>query len=193
MLSIGYYLVRMTAAGLAGGLLWWLSLPLRGRFGRKRTTQMGPYREGAVLLLFMFLTGLLFLTLTPPNGWSYSGPFQGTVNLTPLRESARLFSFYFKNRMWTALLVNFLGNIVMFIPIGLFAGLLLDRPRWWKGTICAFALSFFIEISQLIVCRGTDVDDLILNALGGLLGQWLFLLLRRMAPGFVDKCRKGSV
>lgn len=153
-------------------------------------------REGIWLFLFMFLAGLLFLTLTPPKGWAYNGPFQGTVNLIPLLESVRLFCFYLKNRMWTALLVNFLGNIVMFMPIGFFAGLLSDRPSWWKGTLWTFALSLFIELSQLFACRGTDVDDLILNTLGGVMGYWLFLLLRRVNPGFVGRCakgRKGSV
>lgn len=192
MLSIQHYLIRMTAAALAGALVWGLVYPLRKR---RAAPDTGPYREGALLLLFMFLSGLLFLTLTPPAGWSYQGPFQGTVNLIPLREGLRLFQFYYKNGMWTALLVNFLGNILMFIPIGLFAGLLSDRPRWWKGTLWAFGLSLFIEISQLFVCRGTDVDDLILNTLGGLLGHWLFLLLRRIAPGPASRCtrhRKGS-
>lgn len=190
MPSIGYYLARMAVAALAGILLWGLSFPLRTWRRRKKQVQTGAYREGALLLLFMFLTGLLFLTLTPPSGWSYSGPFQGTVNLVPLRESIRLFPFYLKNKMWTAFLVNFLGNIVMFIPIGFFAGLLVDKPCWWKGTLWAFGLSFFIEVSQLFVCRGTDVDDLILNTLGGLMGYWLFLMFRRGAPGIVEKCAK---
>ena len=108
MLSIRYYLVRMAVAALAGVLFWGLSFPLRNRLRRKRGTKPGAYREGALLLLFMFLAGLLFLTLTPPSGWSYTGPFQGTVNLIPLRESIRLFGFYLKNRMWTAFLINFL-------------------------------------------------------------------------------------
>lgn len=192
MLSIGYYLIRMAVAALAGALVWGLTYPFRKGWA---TPGAGPYREGALLLLFMFLSGLLFLTLTPPAGWSYQGPFQGTVNLIPLREGLRLFHFYYKNRMWTALLVNFLGNILMFIPIGLFAGLLSDRPRWWKGTLWALSLSLFIETAQLLVCRGTDVDDLILNTLGGLLGHWLFLLLRRIGPGLTGRCarrRKGS-
>lgn len=190
MLSIRYYLVRMAVAALAGVLLWGLSLPLRSRYRRKRNIEVQICREGILLLLFMFLTGLLFLTLTPPKGWTYHGPFQGTVNLIPLCESIRLFCFYLKNRMWTALLINFLGNIVMFIPIGFFTGLLSIRPRWWKGTLWTFALSLFIEISQLFACRGTDVDDLILNTLGGLMGYWLFLLFRRINPGFVGRCAK---
>lgn len=192
MLSIQHYLLRMAAASLAGALAWSLTYPLRRKDGRQGG---GTYREGALLLLFMFLAGLLFLTLTPPKGWSYNGPFQGTVNLIPLREGIRLFRFYYKNGMWTALLINFLGNIIMFIPVGFFAGLLMDKPLCWKGALCAFGLSLFIELAQLFVCRGTDVDDLILNTLGGVLGYWLFLLLRRIDPGFVGrftKHRKGS-
>lgn len=188
MLSIQHYLIRMAAASLVGALVWGLTYPLRGRRGRPKA---GACREGALLLLLMFLAGLLFLTLTPPAGWSYEGPFQGTVNLIPLREGVRLFRFYYENQMWTALLVNYLGNVIMFIPVGFFAGLLLDRPRWWKGTLWAFGLSLFIEVGQLFVCRGTDVDDLILNTLGGLMGYWLFLLFRRINPRFVGRCARG--
>jgi glycopeptide antibiotics resistance protein len=193
LLSIKHYLFRMAVASLIGVLVWGLTYSVRRR---RNSSRAGVYREGAILLFLMFLAGLLFLTLTPPTGWSYNGPFQGTVNLIPFREGIRLFRFYYKNEMWTALWVNFLGNIIMFIPVGFFAGLLLDRPLWWKGTLCAFGLSLFIELAQLFVCRGTDVDDLILNTLGGLIGHWLFLLLCRISPGFVGRCaipRKGSV
>ena len=76
------------------------------------------------------------------------------------------------------------------MPIGLFAGLLADKPRWWKGTLWAFGLSLFIEFFQLFVSRGTDVDDLILNTLGGLLGHGVFLLLRRVSPALVRRCAK---
>lgn len=190
LLTIRHYLLRMAIAALAGLLFWALSYPMRRRFGRGRG-QVRIAREGALLFLFMFLAGLLFLTLTPPKGWVYHGPFQGTVNLIPLRESIRLFRFYWKNEMWTTILVNFLGNIIMFVPIGFFASLLSDRPRWWKGTLWTFLLSLFIEVSQLFVCRGTDVDDLILNTLGGLLGYGLFLLFQKFDPGFVGRCRKN--
>lgn len=78
----------------------------------------------------------------------------------------------------------------MFLPIGFFAALLSDKPRWWKGPLEAFGLSLFIEFFQLFVSRGTDVDDLILNTLGGLLGHWVFLLLQWSYPGFVQKCAR---
>jgi glycopeptide antibiotics resistance protein len=85
--------------------------------------------------------------------------------------------------------------VVIFVPIGLFSSLLMDRPRWWKAALVALFLSAFIEACQLFIPRGTDVDDLILNTLGGLWGYWAFLLLRKRNPGFVGRCgklRKGS-
>ncbi len=191
MLEIGHYLMRMAAAALAGIALWALFRPWRRKRREKKGLRPGKYREWALLLLFMFLAGLLFLTLTPPAHWAYTGPFQGSMNLIPLWESLRLFRFYVKNEMWTAILVNFPGNIIMFMPIGFFAGLLLDKSRWWKSTLCTFGLSFFIEFFQLFVCRGTDVDDLILNTLGGLMGHWCFLLLRRGNPRLTENCMQS--
>ncbi len=204
--AIPTYFMRMVLPALLGALLWILTRPSRQRRLGKLGYVPGPYREGALLILFMFLSGLLWLTLTPPDlghffrtgQWLFSPgvPFQGGINLIPVVESWRLFLFYLEKGMWSAILINFPGNIIMFIPIGFFAGILSDKPRWWKGTLMAFALSLFIETAQLFVARGTDVDDLILNTLGGLMGHGLFLLFRRYIPGFVEGCArnwKGSV
>lgn len=202
--AISTYFVRMVLPALLGALCWAMTRPLRRGWRKKRGYLPGPYREGAVLVLFMFLSGLLWLTLTPPDlgyflrtgRWMYPPgiPFQGGINLIPVAESWRLFRFYLEKGMWSAILINFPGNIVMFMPIGFLGGLLSDKPRWWKGTLWAFALSLFIETAQLFVARGTDVDDLILNTLGGLVGHALFLLVRQFAPGLVKGCaqnRKG--
>lgn len=197
--TIQTYLAQMIFPALIGALLWGLTWFWRKHRRIRRGREAGPYRERALLLLFMFLSGLLYLTLTPPEleyffqtgRWVFPPgiPFQGGVNLIPLVESFRLFRFYLDKGMWNAILINFPGNIVMFLPVGFFAGLLMDKPCWWKGTFCAFALSLFIEVSQLFVARGTDVDDLILNTLGGLAGYGLFLLARRLWPALIQKCK----
>lgn len=196
---IGSYLVQMALPALAGALLWGVTRPWRRNRLARKGRRSGPYREGALLLCFMFLAGLLALTLTPAEFWGaiLSGhlpqlppPFQGGVNLVPFRRSWELLRYYVRNRLWAAILVNFPGNIVMFLPIGFFAALLSDKPRWWKGTLLTAALSLFIELFQLFVSRGTDVDDLILNTLGGLLGHWAFLVVQKLAPDIVKKCSK---
>lgn len=203
--AISTYLIKMVLPALVGAGLWALTRSWRHRRRELAQKIAGPGREGALFLLFMFLCALLWLTLTPPDleyflrtgQWLFSPgvPFQGGINLTPVVESWRLFRFYAEKGMWGAVLINFPGNIIMFMPIGFFVGLLSDKPRWWKGTFCAFSLSLFIETAQIFVARGTDIDDLILNTLGGLMGHGLFLLLHRAAPGLVERCtcqRKGS-
>ena len=189
----------MALPALFGALLWAVSRPWRRACLEKKDQTGGPYREGAVLLFFMFLAGLLALTLTPAGFWDavLSGqspqlprPFQGGINLIPIRQSWELLCYYIRNGLWSAVWINFPGNVIMFLPIGFFAALLSDKPKWWKSTLVTFGVSFFIESFQLLVCRGTDVDDLILNTLGGLLGHSCFLLLRHLKPSLVLSCRK---
>lgn len=199
MEDIVSYLVQMMLPALFGAFLWAITRPWRRSRLARKGRRPGPYRENALLLCFMFLTGLLALTLTPAGFWrslfsghgpQYPAPFQGGINLVPFKQSWALLRYYIRNGLWTAIWINFPGNVIMFLPMGFFAGLLMDKPRWWKGTLATAALSLFIEIFQLFVSRGTDVDDLILNALGGLLGHLAFLAFRKSAPGIVSKCAK---
>lgn len=80
--------------------------------------------------------------------------------------------------------VNFLGNIVAFLPIGMIPRL--ARTRWssiWHAAAFSLSFSAMIEVVQFITGRRVaDVDDLILNTLGGVLGYWalsLYLSRRR--------------
>ncbi|QQK08987.1 VanZ family protein [Miniphocaeibacter halophilus] len=66
-------------------------------------------------------------------------------------------------------------NIVMFIPFGFLL------PYLWKKTnnlmavtIYSFFFSLVIELSQLLNVRATDVDDLLMNTLGGIVGFIIF-------------------
>ena len=199
MADIVSYLIKMVLPALVGTLLWAVTRPWR----RARCAQMGwavgPYREGFVLLFFMFLTGLLALTLTPAGFWDsilsgripqFPPPFQGGINLVPVRRSWELLCYYVHNDLWGAIWINFPGNIIMFLPVGFFAALFSDKPRWWKSTLLTAALSLFIEVFQLFVSRGTDVDDLILNTMGGLLGYLTFLGAQRLLPTVIKKCAK---
>ena len=71
-----------------------------------------------------------------------------------------------------AAVVNLFGNVAMFIPLGIFLPALWKPPqKWW---ICLFYIALImtvVELVQLVTLRGCcDVDDLILNVLGGALG-----------------------
>jgi glycopeptide antibiotics resistance protein len=68
--------------------------------------------------------------------------------------------------------VNFVGNIVAFLPIGLIPPLACPRRTTaWHVALFCLCLSAMIEVGQYFSGRRVaDVDDLILNTLGGLLG-----------------------
>ena len=77
--------------------------------------------------------------------------------------------------------VNIIGNTAMFIPIGIIWPSVFRKLDTHRKVIAAgVGFSLFIEILQLpFYDRVTDIDDLILNSLGFLLGYGIYLLAKR--------------
>lgn len=76
--------------------------------------------------------------------------------------------------------VGYLLNIVLFLPLGILAPLLRGKQRtllFAAGAGAAFSL--LIEVSQLLNNRSTDIDDLILNTTGAILGFALYRVWNR--------------
>lgn len=84
-----------------------------------------------------------------------------------------------------AVLLNIVGNVVAFVPFGSFLPIFSVRCRKIRMTVFySFELSLLVELFQLVTRVGSfDVDDLILNTLGGAIGFWLYWLLRHMFRG----------
>lgn len=67
--------------------------------------------------------------------------------------------------------VEFLANVAMFVPIGVFFLLLLGRGLWPAAIVVGVALTFFIEFVQLFLpTRVPDVRDIVANSAGATLG-----------------------
>ena len=74
--------------------------------------------------------------------------------------------------------LNLFGNVVCFMPLGFVLPILSNR-KWGliRITIISFLASLVIEITQLVTKLGScDVDDIIMNTLGGFLGYILFVI-----------------
>lgn len=127
----------------------------------------------SVLLLLLSLYVLFILDLT----WLQFPSRHPQVNVVPLRSMIG---------DWRSggrpLIINFLGNIVAFIPIGMIPRVARPRrARAWHAALFSFCLSAIIEAVQYETGhRVADVDDLILNTVGGVLGDWL--LRRAISP-----------
>lgn len=102
-------------------------------------------------------------------------------NLIPFREIRR-YIIYAKVLGTRAVWLNIAGNVVAFIPFGLFiipvTGRRIGIP---EAIVLAADLSVVVEIVQLIAKVGSfDVDDIILNTLGGAAGVLLYKLFIRI-------------
>ncbi|WP_036605652.1 VanZ family protein [Paenibacillus assamensis] len=91
--------------------------------------------------------------------------------------------------------IQVFGNIGLFVPLGIFLTLLLKNK---KGTffivlVSALAISLSLESAQLLFSIGNfDVDDLILNTLGGILGHCLIRLRVMEEKGTSKRTCKAS-
>lgn len=76
----------------------------------------------------------------------------------------------------------------MFMPIGFLTPLLWNNLKSFKNTLALdFSISLLIEITQLFLSRASDIDDLILNTSGVVLGYLVFMVFNKLFPKFKEK------
>ena len=95
-------------------------------------------------------------------------------------DSIHLKPLYCFFDIYEAQKLNIFGNIAMFIPVGIVWPICFKKlDRLWKTVLACAGFSLFIELTQLF-CDGrqTDIDDLILNTIGGLTGAAIVFIVR---------------
>ena len=147
-----------------------------------KTRQISLRRELELILVYICLVVVARFTFFPfskvdgqiqPLLFDPAKVFPPRINLIP-------FVYLFDYQIRREALINVIGNTAMFIPIGIIWPSVLrklDTP--WKVICAGIGLSLFIEILQLpFFDRVSDIDDLILNSLGFLLGYGIYLLVK---------------
>lgn len=77
---------------------------------------------------------------------------------------------------------NLACNILMFIPFGFLIPLFIKKNKVWQILIYGIIASVMIEVLQVILAVGTgDIDDVILNAFGTLIGFGIYKLIYSVA------------
>jgi glycopeptide antibiotics resistance protein len=146
-------------------------------------------REALSLLMYINLAVILRFTFFPmskvdghiqPLVFDIATAFPFRVNLLPLLN---LFDYDSKRD----LLLNVIGNAAMFIPSGIVLPIVYKRLNtFWKVLTTGTGISLCIEIIQLpFSVRATDIDDLILNTIGVIVGYGIYTLIqcvRRTKP-----------
>ena len=117
------------------------------------------------MLLTLYLNAMYIVVGVPGVQYIVWDP---TINLVPFQD------FSSSNILGMAL------NAVMFVPLGFLLPLIFERYRHLGRTLAAgFLTALTVELIQLFTFRATDVDDLIMNALGTLVGFLLAKLIFR--------------
>ncbi len=71
-------------------------------------------------------------------------------------------------------------NVILFIPFGVFMGVLARDWRWWKQLAVFAGTSIVFEVAQYVFAVGSsDISDVIDNAVGGMIGLGVLALARR--------------
>lgn len=80
-----------------------------------------------------------------------------------------------------AVFTNLVGNILIFLPFGFFTSLASSIRRIWRSIYLSMGLSLCVETFQFITKVGSfDVDDVVLNTIGGLLGGIVFFVFNNI-------------
>ncbi|MET1015153.1 MAG: VanZ family protein [Paenisporosarcina sp.] len=163
---------------------------------KKSKRKANKFHEIGVITFMIFLIGLLSQTIIPSvsiiNGSIYliNGNYQA-VNLEFFRVFRETYNAIKYLDFWQPFLINFMGNIFMFIPIGFFLPLLWKKFDHVLLTVSTgFLLSLSIELLQLTQSRSSDVDDLWLNTLGALIGFIFFTLIPKKSS---QRFKKGPL
>ena len=148
-----------------------------------RSKKFSVKRELQMLLVYICLIVIARFVYFPLH---YVDGKIGTLTIgfskTP-SDMISLIPFCFLFDRYDGWLINIIGNIAMFIPFGIVLPICFRKLDNIKKTVIAgICVTIFIELSQLLSPeRHTDIDDIILNTSGVLIGACVVFAIRKAA------------
>jgi glycopeptide antibiotics resistance protein len=162
------------AAAIFVTLLWHL----------RRRDRLTVPRAAVAFVLCVYAAGVVANTVfpifldVPPR----SAPWHASLSMTPLAGYD---------------VADAITNVLVFVPLGMLVPLLIGSMGWWRVLAVTAGSSLTIEVSQLVTAdllgggHVADVNDLVFNIVGGMLGLGLLMLASRLpgAPALIDRFR----
>ncbi len=126
------------------------------------------YKE-LLMLFFMVYILCLFQVVTFQDVSSFTHN-----NFIPFREITR---YSIGSRLFFK---NVFGNILLFVPFGLLISIYLKPKNMGIPFALTFLSSLAIEFTQMLIGRSFDVDDILLNCIGGIIGYFIYKVLDKI-------------
>lgn len=138
----------------------------------KRSKRIRVFGKILFILYIMFIIYFLLFS----DWYGRTGEMQEYhYNFVLFKEIKRFWQY--RNQVGLfAMFTNLFGNVIIFVPFGIFMPMASRYRSFFSTVFYSFGLSFCVETFQLLTRVGSfDVDDLLLNTIGGLLGYILFV------------------
>lgn len=190
------YLSHFFGIGIPAVLIFLCFGPYRRRALDAQNLHSSFLREAALHLFVLCLFGLAAMVLWPGYHFESSPGLWGNLVLHNARRSWTdnmnpvpflMVADYlraFRDGDWFYGIVMFFGNLGTFLPLGFFLPLLFRGFGSKKTFLFGLTFSLGAECCQFFLGRHCDVDDVILNVLGVMLGYFLCSLLEKLYPRF---------
>lgn len=119
------------------------------------------------VLFIIYLIALLWIIVFKFNlPFSYMGNIR-SINLIPFSESVII-----NGKLHFSEIIM---NVVIFVPLGIYTGILYKRWTTGKKLFLFFLISLICEVFQFILAIGaSDITDIINNTLGGIIGLIIY-------------------
>lgn len=173
------YLWSRLPAVLIGTVLFLLLRLLLCRVGR--IAQRSLLHEIALGLFALYLAVVLSMVFLPFR----FAPGEGCFTL----DSTLLSIFQGKYTAGGWVWAMIAGNVLMLVPFGFLASLLWERLRGWRVLPVGLGFILTVELLQPLTGRSFDVDDILLNFLGVVIGAALSAAIQALLPRQVKALR----
>ena len=141
---------------------------------------------GKILFVIYIIFVFYFLLISEVYGRS-SEMQEYHYNLVLFQEIKRFWN-YREQLGAFATVTNLFGNVLIFLPFGFFMPMASKHRSFLSTSFYSLALSLIVEISQLFMKVGCfDVDDLLLNTIGGMLGYIVFSICNVTRRNYAKK------
>lgn len=147
--------------------------------------------------IFVFYCAILWLVLIDRGFIAYLITQDSFFNPRELPRLYNLVPFqlfrqqYVKFGLTGIIDANVLGNIIMFIPIGIFTCIFTKNKNPYRYIYVVPLISIVIEIFQFVLATGSlDVDDVILNSIGGFIGIGIFAIIYKLLHKEISAVRQ---
>lgn len=159
--------------------------------------------ETIKLFTVCWLCALFCITLVPTEFWmqlwkniasgqnlfyGFSVRGFGEIDLTP-KVLDYIVTGHLDWLLWSlrTIFPHLFLNILLFTPLGIAMPFIYSKASLVKIVLMGLSLSLFIEFIQFFLGRQCEIDDLICNTIGAVLGYLLYLLIKKMFPKFTEK------